>query len=219
MEPFTFLSQLRGVNGDGPDGEWHPASELNALMTLHPVWGEEHRSFIEHTWRDANRQASLGWFRLLIDCARYLSDLLGTDVPVLVPRDVAEASVGIRRATDDTALLLGKTVQRSIASQVAHNVAITNEALLEEIRTLFAARRTEPAPSSSRWLSTRDIAVRLSIDEVTAARLCKRGLIHADKTAGGQWRTTEERLRQSPYLKGQNRRRRRSRNNGHGAVE
>ena len=153
-----------------------------------------------------------------MDCARYLSDLTGADIPVLVPRDVAEASAGLHRSLDPDAVLLGKAVQRSIAAQVARNVAATNESLLNEIRALFADRQNSAVPSGSRWLSTRDIAGRLAIDDVTAARLCKKKLIDADKTAGGQWRTTEERLRRSPYLNGQTRRQRQKRN-GHGQVE
>jgi hypothetical protein len=135
---------------------------------------------------------------------------------VLAPRDVVNASVGIGHAGDDDALLLGKAVQRSIAAQVSRNVQLTNEALLEEISRLFGERAGRTVPPASRWLNTRDIAARLAIEEVTAARLCRKGLILAEKTAGGQWRTTEDRLRRSPYLNGQTRRRRRS---GNGAVE
>jgi predicted site-specific integrase-resolvase len=49
------------------------------------------------------------------------------------------------------------------------------------------------------------MAARLNISEVTVARLCRKGSLDADKTTGNQWRTTEERLRRSPYLKGKKR--------------
>ena len=107
-------------------------------------------------------------------------------MPITVPRDIAEAGAGVSRGVDADVALLGRAVQRGIAAQVEKNAAATNEALLAELRALFADRQASAVPPASQWLSTRDIAARLSIDEVTAARLCKRELIDAEKTAGGQ---------------------------------
>ena len=213
MDMFKLVSLIRGVNGDGPDGRCYGPAELIEVMDTDPEWAEIHRSGMEHFWRTGARPATEAWIAVLVQAARYQSDLIGGDVPILVPRDVVEASVGICRAGQADALLIGKAVQRSIASQVAHNAQIHNQALLDEIRRLMGDQNTRAVPPSSRWLSTKDMAARLAIDEVTAARLCKKGLIIADKTASGQWRTTEDRLRRSPYLNGQMRRRR-GKNNG-----
>jgi excisionase family DNA binding protein len=196
------------MNGDGPGERFdaHTPAELNALMHADPEWGKDRRAWVEHIWRVPNRAATEQWIRLLVDCARYLSDVIGGDVPVLAPRDVVEASVGVRRSGDDGALLIGNVVQRSIAAQVNRQAEFTNEALLEEIRRLFGSRTAPELPPTSRWLTTRDIAARLGISKATAERKCRNGEIDADKTAGNEWRTTERRLRGSPYLKSKKRR-------------
>lgn len=207
MDVFEFLCELRGINGDGPhdDGKAYTAAELNVLMRANPDWGREQRAWVEHIWRVPQRDVTEAWIETLIAAARLLSDLTGGPVPFVAPREMVEASANLRRQ-DDGALLIGKAVQRSIAAQVGSQAQITNEAVLEEIRQLFQGQPAPATPPGSRWLSTKDIATRLSIDPVTAARYCKKGLIDASKTASGQWRTTEDRLRRSPFLNGRTRR-------------
>ena len=216
---FELVCHLNGLQGDGPDGHVHEGKELVRAAERDPDWYLDFRSHIETVWREQTREVTRYWFELLVETARYLSDLLDAEIPVLVPRDVAEASTGCRRAGQEEPLLLGKALQRSIAASVAHNVAESNKSSVEEFKILLAERRCDVPPAESRWLSTRDMAARLAIDEVTAARLCKKGLIDAEKTAGGQWRTTEDRLRWSKYLNGQTRQRRRAGKKGDGAVE
>lgn len=219
MTHFELLCVLRGINGDGPDCAgnltFNPAERVVAAR-LDPEWAADDRALIEQVWSTFNREATLGWVRTLVDMANYLSELVGGDVAVLAPRDVVEASAGLLRAGDEQALLIGRVVQRSIAVHVERNIQIANEAVLDEIRRLLGNHRPTPVPVGSRWLSTKDLAARLSLDEITVARLCRKGLITAEKTAGGQWRATEDMLRRSPYLNGQTRRKR---GNGNGKLE
>lgn len=205
MEIFDFICRLRGLNGTGPDGRAYDAAELVEQMRRDPAWGELFRSGVEHHWSTTNREASLQWMRLLVNAARYLSDLIGAEVPVLAPREFVDASAGIRRGGDHDALLIGRVVQRSIAAHITHNMQITNAELLNEIRHMLNGKSRDAVPAASRWLSTREIAARLALDDVTVARLCRKGQIQAEKTAGGQWRATEEMLRRSPYLNGRRR--------------
>jgi len=216
MDVFEFVCLLRGVNVADHDGPVREGTELVNLMRRDPQWGEYFRSGLEHHWSTCGRPVTEEWMKLLVAAARYLSDLIGGDVPLLAPRDAVEASVGICRTADAEALLIGKAVHRSIANQVSRNTTALSESVLEELRRLIGDQAARAVPASSKWLSTRDIAARLAIDVVTAARLCKKGLILAEKTQGGQWRTTEEQLRRSSYLNGQTRRRRRQ---GNGDVE
>lgn len=209
MDVFEILCHLRGVNGDGPedDDKSYSAAEPNAFIRTHPEWGKEHREFVEFIWREVNHEATEAWLKFLVDCARYLSDLIGGDVPILASREVVESSLGISRPTDAEAIAMGKTMQRAIDNRVRQESSVVNEKLLADLESLLTGHAGNVVPADSRWLTTKDIAARLGISKVGAERKCRSGEIDADKTTGGQWRTTEKRLNNSPYLKRRNGRR------------
>jgi hypothetical protein len=183
--------------------------DQRGVATLDP---DELQRIREEHWRGAGRHRVEQLILLLMDVVRYLSDVIGGEVPALVPRTMVETNPDPAHTRREDALQLGNAVQRSIAAQVTRNVGASTEELLTAIRELLGERPASAVPPSSKWLSTQDIAERLNLDAVTVARLCKKRLIVAQKTAGGLWRTTEDRLRRSPYLKGQTRKPRSGRN-------
>ena len=97
-------------------------------------------------------------------------------------------------------MLIGQTVRRVINRQVRNQADSISNSVVAEVQRMLEGKRSEVIPAGSQYLNTRDMAVRLGSSEITVARLCRRGLIDADKTAGNKWRTTEARLRRSPYL-------------------
>jgi hypothetical protein len=206
VDAFDFLCLIKGHTGDGPDGRTHDAKGLVEWMHADPEWGQEYRWRWEHIWSHAKRASTIAWIECLTAAARYLSNLVGGDVPFLVPRDLVEDMVGTNHMKDPDALLIGKAVHRTIQKQVQAHSQIAGETILTEIQRLFTSTPTQSAPIVGRYLDTKQIGVRLCISEVTAARLCRSGLIDADKTSGNQWRTTERRLRGSPYLVGKTKR-------------
>lgn len=162
---------------------------------------ELERSWVEHLWRAGDRQASQQWIRLLVAAARYLSDLIAGDVPILTPREVVDASVGLGRVDDKDALLIGKSISRAIGLQIRERADSGNKALLAEFERLLERAATYSTPAHSKWLTTEHVAARLGLNRATIERKFRSGEIDGDKTAGNQWRTTEQRLRNSSYLK------------------
>ncbi len=159
------------------------------------------RSWAEHHWRTGGKETSEQWVRLLVAAARYLSDLIGGDVPILAPREVVNASVRIDRTGDNGALLIGRSISRAIRSQVREAVDINAQSLLAEFERLLEGVVNNTAPTHSKWLTTEHVAARLDLNRATVERKFRSGEIDGDKTAGNQWRTTEQRLRNSPYMK------------------
>lgn len=218
LSHFELSCILRGVNGEGPGG-WG-SGELDPIQRVlvgrtDRAWAVRERSFREHIWATAASNHTAAWVRVLVQMANYLSDLIGGDIAVLAPRDLVEASAGLHPNSDQQALLMGRAIQRAIAANVERSVVIANELVLEEIRRLLD-HTPAPVPTAARWLDTKALAARLSLDEITVARLCRKGLITAEKTGGGQWRATADMLRRSPYLNGQTRRKR---GKGNGQLE
>lgn len=208
VDVFLSIMRVLGLQGDC-DGEYFATTdELLAYLKTHPDACEMQMSMFEYHWTHAGRDDAQALVRWLVTLARHLSDLAGGDVPFLTPREVVEASVGVARPTDADALLIGKTVQRSIRTQMSEQSAEMTQTLLAQMERLLAGHSRQIIPAESKYLDTRQMAERLGLDEVTVARHCKRGKIDADKTAGNQWRTTEDRLRRSPYMNRKNGKRR-----------
>ena len=202
IEPtFELVYRLQISSGDGPDGQTHDAIGLITLMRDDPEFYELERSWAEHHWHTGGREASEQWIQLLVATARYLSDLIGGDVPILAPREVVDASVGIDRAGDKDALLIGRSISRAIRSQVREAADSNTELLLAEFERLLVGVVNNSAPAHSKWLTTEHVAARLGLNRATVERKFRSGEIDGDKTAGNQWRTTEQRLRNSSYLK------------------
>lgn len=204
-EAFLFIYWVLGINGDGNDEQVHPTHELIEQMRADPAYLAEQKAFREHMWRNACRDTAELLIQLFMLAARYLSDVIGGDVPLLAPRDVVEASAGVSRRSDADAFLVGKSMQRAIQTQLGNKSHEMTEAILAQIQQLVTDRGTQAVPVGSRFLDTKQMAARLNISKVTVARLCRKGSLDADKTSGNQWRTTEERLQRSRYLKGKKR--------------
>lgn len=213
---FLLLCSITGFNGDGPDGKTYYSAGLIEQMRRNPEFLQETRALREHIWRTVNRLQAQALIVLLVSTARYLSDVIGADVPVLASREVIDASLGIARPDDRDALLVGKAMQRAVRSQLGQERQQLSAEIVAEIQRLLEGMPARTVPPADRFLTTQDMAARLGISEVTVARLCRRGELDADKTAGGQWRTTEARLNRSKYLRGK----RLGRNGeGNGGVE
>ena len=82
----------------------------------------------------------------------------------------------------------GKAIQRAIRTQLNAESEQISAAITKEIERLVTGLPTQVVAPADKYLDTEAIAVRLAISEITAARLCKRGEIDADKTSGNQWR-------------------------------
>lgn len=203
---FELAYRLRISSGDGPDGQTHDAAGLIELMRVDAAFRDWERSGAEHHWRTGGCGDTERWIQLLVATARYFSDLIGGDVPILAPREVVDASVGIDRRADEDALLIGKSIRRAIRSQIRDATDMSNGALLAEFEKLLKGVVTNAVPASSKWLNTEQVAARLGLNRATVERKFRSGDLHGDKTAGNQWRTTEERLQRSPYLRKTNRR-------------
>lgn len=215
MSPeFEFLCRITGYNGDGPDGRVHDTEGLIACMRSNPEFLMETQSLREHVWRTVNRPSAEALISLLVSTARYLSDVIGGDVPVLASREVIDASLGFARPDDRDALLVGKAMQRAVRSQLGEQSQQMSAKIVADVRRLLDGMPARTVAPASRHLNSKDIAARLGIAEVTVARLCRSGQIDATKTTGNQWRTTEARLKASPYLNGK-RARRNGGGNGH----
>ncbi|NLX13797.1 MAG: helix-turn-helix domain-containing protein [Phycisphaerales bacterium] len=59
---------------------------------------------------------------------------------------------------------------------------------------------------NTKYLNTQQIGRHLGLAAKTVRKLCNNGDIVAKKLAGGEWRTTQEDLDRSPYLRNRNRR-------------
>jgi hypothetical protein len=201
-EGFLVACRALGINGDGPDGQVCTTEELIRAMRADPVYLEEQKEFWEHVWQgDCQREAKALVQSLMLG-ARYLSDLAGASIPLLASRELAEASAGLVRQPDAEALLIGKAIRRTTVNHLAKQSQQITETILAAIQQHLSGRPNDIVPTRSKYLDTKQMAARLNLNEVTVARLCKRREIDADKTAGNQWRTTEDRLRRSPYLNG-----------------
>ena len=207
-EFFELVYRLRVSCGDGPDDRTHDAAGLIAWMRKDPEFELFERSFWEHVWRTTCRRETEYWILLLVGGARYLSDLTGGDVPVLAPRDVIDASLGINGKNDAHALLIGKAVNRAIQNQVHDGLATMSESQMAEFERIIYGVMNNSAPIHSKWMTTDQVAVRLKLNRATVERKFRSGEILGDKTSGNQWRTTEDQLRRSPYIKGKGRKRR-----------
>lgn len=203
---FEFAYRLRISSGLGPNGEAFDASQMISWMRDDEAEYEIERSGAEHHWRTTARSETEEWVSLLVGTARYLSDLIGGDLPVMAPRDVVEASTGVGRKQDGDAILIGKSITRAIQKQIDGNSAAQTQAHLAEIERMIAGI-VNAAPAHSKWLTTDQVAARLHLSRATVERKFRSGELEGDKTAGNQWRTTEERLRRSPYLKKKGRKR------------
>lgn len=197
---FEMVYRLRISTGDGPDGRTYSSAGLIILMRHDEEFYELERSLVEHHWRTAGWRETEDWIRLLLNTARYLSDLVGGDVPVLAPREVIDASIGVPGPGDKEALLIGKSIGRAIRSQVREAADSNTESLLAEFERLLDGVVNNAAPAHSKWLTTEQVAARLGLNRATIERKFRSGEIDGDKTAGNQWRTTEQRLRNSSYL-------------------
>lgn len=206
-EFFELIFCFQGTYGDGPDGRTHDTAGLVLLMRSDPEFALRQRSFWENYWRNEGRLETVARIQVLVGLARYLSDLIGGDVPLFAPRDVIDASLGINGKNNGEALI-GKALFRAVQNSVQEQAAAMSEAQFAEFERMLQGVMNNTAPSHSKYLTTEQVATRLSLSRATVERKFRKGEILGDKTAGNQWRTTEEKLRLSPYLKGKGRRRR-----------
>jgi len=197
---FLFVCRVLRVfqldTGDGP----RSTDELIAEMRADPSQLAHERSLYETYWAGQGQADAERLIEIFMAAARYLSDVVEGPIPLLVNRDEAMTSVRLGDSPDGDAMRLGRAMQRSIQNQIERSTAGLSEPILAEIRRIVDDRPAIAVPTASRYLDTAAIAARLSLATKTVQRLCKRGEIDADKTAGKEWRTTEDRLKKSTYL-------------------
>ncbi len=203
-DAFLFIFWVLGIHGDGADGKAHPTAELIEEMRRDVDYREEQKAFWEHVWQTTCRARTEALFQFFAAGARYLSDLIGADVPVLAPREVVEASVGIHRGSADDTLLIGKVMQRAIRTQLDGQSREMTAVIVAEIQKLMMSRDHRFVPTDHRYLDTDQMAANLGLAPKTVRKLCNQGKITARKLAGGEWRTTQEDLDNSPYLRERN---------------
>jgi hypothetical protein len=123
-------------------------------------------------------------------------------MPILVARDEVEAAASLAKVGDADALRIGRSLDRVVRNQVAEQSRKLSTDVIEQIRELYGSAAAGFLPPSEKRLDTDGIAARTNLSAKTIRRLCSEGQIDADKTNGGQWRTTEDRLWKSRYFKG-----------------
>lgn len=89
---FLLICRVLGIQGTGRGGRLVDTSELLDQMQEDPEFLTEIRALREHLWRTYNRVQAQALISLLLNGARYLSDLVGGDLPVLAPREIVYAS-------------------------------------------------------------------------------------------------------------------------------
>jgi len=197
---------LCGMTSQTKDGQPVSTWELVNRMKDDPAELKRQRYVWEHVFRLFAPDHAQRIVRYLVNVAKYLSDVVGDQVPVLVPRDVVEAGAGIARPPDADALLVGKAMQRAIRTELNGKTDGMTQAILAGVQELIAGYAADAVPANGRYLNTAQIAKRLSMAPKTVRKLCNQGQIKAKKLAGGEWRATQEDLDDSPYLKKKNRR-------------
>jgi hypothetical protein len=156
----------------------------------------------------ADQQGQIEWLiRAHVSIARRLSSLLDRPASELVPPTAATGNGKELSTAKTEALEIGTAVQRSIRRTITECWTAGLREMVDEIRSFLSEHITDTIPDRSRWLNTTAIAKRLSLAPKTVRKLCGQGLIDAQKTAGGEWRTTEDKLRGSRYLLGRKHRR------------
>ncbi len=198
---FLLVSRLLGRNGDGPDGETHDEAGFAELLDADPVFAESECSLMEHHWRNVGGGDAEQMIRTFVGIARYLSDVIEGDVPILAPRDVINSSIGIHGGDSRGELLIGKSIIRAIRSQTESAARLENQALLEGIGRLLRENSSFGTPPASKLLKTKQVAELLELGTATVERKFRSGDLDGDKTGGNEWRTTAERITQSPYMK------------------
>jgi len=199
-DEFLTVFRILRINGDGPNDLFGTNEELIEGMREDEEALREEQSFVEHVLRHANRPVAEHLLRLLHSTTRYVSNLIDADVPILISREDVRAAAGLAGTQDTDALRLGRALHRAVERHVADQADRQEEHLLAKIESLFTASAAKFIPPPDRYLDTGAIAIRLQLAPKTVRRLCNQGKIDADKTAGREWRTTAERLRNSPYL-------------------
>jgi hypothetical protein len=198
---FLLVSKILRRFGDCPDGKTHDAEGFAAMLAADPEFAESERSVMEHHWRNRGYGDAEQLIHSFVGIARYLSDVIGGDVPILAPRDVIDSSIGIRGGDSRGELLIGKSIIRAIRSQTQATAQLGNQALLEEIGRLLRENAAYGTPPASKYLTTKQVAEHLELNTATVERKFRVGELDGDKTGGKQWRTTADRLMKSPYMR------------------
>lgn len=117
--------------------------------------------------------------------ARRLSDLIAGPAIAVLQHPQHDLRPEAPSEEEDEAYRIGTAIQRLIQRRMAERVTLGLGNLTEEIRRAIVERGDRSIPAPSRWLTTEDIAKRLSLSLKTVQRFCVRGLIDADKTGRG----------------------------------
>lgn len=185
-EAFLFIFRFLGINGDGVDGEVHTTTELIEQMRANPDYRAEQKAFQEHVWKTNNLPRTEALIQMFMTSARYLSDLIGGDVPILAPRDIVEAGVGVHRPPSNDALLIGKAMQRAIQGQLDTGTKKISEMILTKIGKIMDANHDGFITPNMKYLNTRQIGQQLGLAAKTVRKLCNNGDIVTKKLAGGE---------------------------------
>jgi hypothetical protein len=161
---------------------------------------ERERCELEQALKKVLRPQAEDAFRILFSATSYLSNLIAGPVPVLVSREEMHDMAASGHSGDGAAFAIARSLERLVRSRVTEQVAQRDDKLVERIQKVVGSSSPSPLPMNGRYLNTEQIGERLSLAPKTVRRLCNEGEIDADKTSGGEWRTTIDRLEKSPYL-------------------
>jgi excisionase family DNA binding protein len=174
-------------------------------MRADPELCEDRKSLLECHLQTYGRDAAEALIRLFHSTLVYLSGLIDGPVPVLLPREDVESLTAAPRQKGP-AVTLARSIERLVRDQTTELLQPRDDQLLAKLEDLLARHGADAVPLNGRFLNTAQMAKRLGMAPKTVRKLCSQGQIKAKKLAGGEWRTTQEDLDDSPYLKRKNRR-------------
>jgi len=199
-EEFLNVYRLLGLAGTDEDGNPLTSHESIQRMRDDPECLELERSLWEHILTTRGRQTAEQLVRLLLTTTNYVSGLIGGPIAVMLPREDVAGIATADRPSNAAAVVFARPAPRCIQPQVAEQAGRRDEDLLAKVGELLTAK-AEVVPVNGRYLDTKQIGARIGLATKTVRRLCRDGLIDATRTAGGEWRTTAERLEKSRYLR------------------
>lgn len=203
MEAAAFLLVYLLLGGNRRNtGELRPTivdlAENPAVLAAERAWFEP--------WLRTEGTRSVEFVRqMLLGTLRYLSDLEGGPILVLLPRGELLELAAAGRDGDNAALAVARSLQRFVRSQAVAAQQPRDEQFMERLEEIVARVGGGGMPRNQRYMNTEQIAKWLGLAIKTVRRLFTEGKLIGRKV-GNEWRATREQLEESPYLRHRRRR-------------
>lgn len=203
-DEFLVVFKLLGVREVDESGRRVPSDEVIRQLRADPEELEEVRGLWEQILKSHARSAAEKLLRLLLSTSSYLSNLIDGPVPVLLPRKDVDLLGSVNGDGDGSALVFAKSLQRLVRTQTTELQRPHDEQLLAKIEDMIARVGAGAVPADKRHLTSEQVAARLGLAPKTVRKLFNQGKLIGRKLAGGEWRTTQDDLDNSPYLRERN---------------